>query len=133
MDEIGDAIDAIPGLNVYRYPADSISPPAAVVQFPTVNYDRAFQRGTDTMDGGIAVLVSRVWDRAARDTIARYVGGDDSPESIHAAIHAYTTGEKWTSCSFVRVVGDAAPQSFTVAGTDFAGYQIDLQIAGPGS
>lgn len=134
MDEIGDALDTIPGtLRVYRFPVDSIEPPAAIVQLPTIEYDRAFARGLDQVDGGIIVAVSRAWDRAARDAITKFIGGEDSPESIHAALHRRTTANEWTSCAYARVVRSYPLRGFTLAEAPFAAYQFDLDIAGNGS
>lgn len=133
MNQVGDAVDTITDLNVYRFPVDSLSPPAAIVQFPTINYDRAFQRGLDRMEGGIVVLVSRVWDEAARNAIAPYVDGSGS-NSVHAALHAYTTGKQWTTCHYARVTRVSFPSGgYTVGDVPYVGAQFDLDIAGGGS
>lgn len=128
MDEIGDALGSIAGLRVHSHPVDRLEPPAAVVQFPVMNFDQAFQRGLDRWEGGIIVAVSRVWDRTARDNIARYVDGSGAG-SIHAALRAYD----WQYCSYARATRLTWPAGYQVAGVDFVAARFDLDIAGPGT
>lgn len=128
MEEIGLALQSIDGLRVYTHPVDRLEPPAAVVQFPDMNFDQAMQRGLDRWDGGIVIAVSRVWDRSARNNIAKYVAGSGS-QSVHAALRAYD----WTTCAFARATRVTWPSGYTVAGIDFVAAQIDLDIAGSGT
>lgn len=128
MDEIGRALSTIPDLRVVNYETDSIQPPTAIVQFPAFDYDRAFQRGMDRWEGGVIVAVSRVWDRTARDNIAKYVDGHSS-QSIHAALRNHT----WTTCSYARATTAVPLRDFEVGQIVYAAYQIELDIAGPGT
>lgn len=71
MDEVGDRLDTIPGLRVYRYPADSVAPPAAVVTYPLeYRFDEAYTRGMDRMSLPVVVLVGKVSDRASRNRLS---------------------------------------------------------------
>ncbi len=128
MDEIAAVADQIPGLTTYAWPADEISPPAAMVTYPEeISLDTAFQRGTDRWNGGLIVLVDRVWDRSTRDQISRYTAGD-GPESIKAAFYAHD----WQACAYVnprRVTFDV----IAVAGVDYLAALFDLDIAGNGT
>lgn len=48
MDEIGDRLDTIAGLRVYRFPPDNVQPPAAVVTYPdSYMYHQTFRNGMD--------------------------------------------------------------------------------------
>lgn len=48
MDELGAALGTIPGLRVFPYWADRITPPAAVVGWPDpLTYDATMRRGSD--------------------------------------------------------------------------------------
>lgn len=130
VEEIGDALDSIPGLRVLRYPSDTITPPTAIIQFPTMNYDQAFQRGLDRWEGGVAVCVSSVWDRSAFLTIAPYVDAG-SDMSIHAALR---NRSDWTSCAYARAVRCTWPAGgYEINGINYVAAQIDLDIAGTGS
>lgn len=128
MAEIGEALDVVPDLNVYAHPVDSISPTAAIVQFPNMTFDAAFQRGTDRWEGGILIAVSRVWDRAALTAVSPFVSGSGGG-SIHAALRAHD----WQTCSFVRATGLTWPSGTTIGGVDYVAAQFALDIAGPGS
>ena len=127
MDEIGDAVDRIPGLNVYRWPADEITPPAAVVAYPSIDLDAAFQRGLDRWTGALLVLVDRVFDKATRDQMSELMSGD-GPRSIVEAFWQWD----WQACDYARPVSTTDPDVITVAGVDYLGYAIQLDIAGPG-
>lgn len=128
MDEIGKALEPIPGLHVYPWPADEISPPAAMVTYPSINIDAAFQRGLDRWTGGVLVLVERVFDRASRDQMSPFVSGDGGG-SIIAALKAHD----WQKCSYARPVGTADPEPLPVGGVIYLAYFFELDIAGPGT
>jgi hypothetical protein len=127
MDEIGDALDTIDGLRVYRWPADAPAVPAAIVLYPAIRFNEAFQRGADLAEGEILVVAGRAFDRAARDAISKYCDGD-SASSVMGAIYSHT----FTSCSFCHVT-DAEPDFVQIAGVDYIGYRFPLAIGGPGT
>lgn len=127
MDEIGDVAATIDSLHVYRWPADQVTPPAAWPTYPVaIEFDAAFQRGTDRWQAGLIVAAGKVYDRATRNQLARYTDGD-GPESIKAAFWSHD----WQACAYarpVRVTFDA----ITVAGVDLMAALFELDIAGPG-
>lgn len=127
MDEIGDVAETIPGLHVYRWPADEISPPAAIVAYPSMDLDAAFQRGLDRWTGALILLVDRVWDRSTRDQISPLVSGDGGG-SIVEAFYAHD----WQSCAYARPTGTSEPDTISIAGVDYLGYVFELDIAGNG-
>lgn len=128
MEEIAEALRDIPGLSVHPHPVNTLVPPAAEVLYPDVEFDQAFARGLDRMEGGIIVSVSRVVDRAAREAISKYASGDDSPESVRAALHKH----EWKTCAFARVVrGFGVDHS--VGDVPYVAYRFDLDIYGSGS
>lgn len=131
MDEIATALKAVPDLRVHEHPVDSLSPPAAEVLYPEVKFDESMGRGVDKMEGGIIVSVSRVNDRAARDAIARFAGGDDSPHSIRAALHRRTLAAEWTSCAFARVINGYGIDH-VVGEVLYVAYRFDVDIYGSG-
>lgn len=91
MTEIGDRLDTIAGLRVYRYPPDQVAVPAAVVTYPEdYIFDATFGRGMDTMTLPVVVMVGRVSDRKSRDLIAGYCDGA-GPQSIKAVLE---TGDR---------------------------------------
>lgn len=99
MDELGAALDTIDGLRVTAWPADRIQPPAAVVGYPiTYTFDVTMGRGVDELQIPVAVIVSRVSVRAARDELAPYCDGSGA-SSVKAALQ----GASYTAASSVRV------------------------------
>lgn len=82
MDELGDVLDEVPGLRVYRYPQSRIAPPAAIVAWPDIDYDLTFQRGADSITFPLYVAVSMTDPRAARDQLAAYLRGDAPDPAI---------------------------------------------------
>lgn len=130
MDEIAAVAATVPSLRgrTYAWPAEEVSPPAAMVTYPSeIDPLVAFQRGTDRWSGGLVVVVGRVWDRATRNQIAGYVSGD-GPESIIAALFAHD----WQQCAYCvpqRITFDA----IQVAGVEYMAALFELDIAGDGT
>lgn len=128
MTEIGDRLDTIDGLRVFRYPPDDVTPPAAVVAFPeTYTYDETFGRGMDRMTVPVTVVVSRADDRAAAENLAAYLNGS-GPKSIKQVIEA----DDPTSFDTSRVV-DAEVTAFRLGDVDYIAAIFNLDIAGTGA
>lgn len=113
MDGLGVRLATISGLRVFDFPPDSVNPPAAIVGYPTVQFDATMARGKDRLSIPVYVYVGRVSDRNARDQLAAYMAGAGA-SSVKAAVEAGKT--LGGACDTCRVV-DAAP----VDGSDFAG------------
>lgn len=128
MDELGDALDNIGGLRVYRYPPDNIQPPAAVVAYPdSLTFDETYGRGMDSMVVPVVVIVGKVSDRASRNRLSRYCDGAGS-ESIKATLD----GHEYTACDSVTVA-TAEFDVIDMAGVDYISAVFDVAIAGTGT
>lgn len=129
MDEIGDQLDTIDGLRVYRYPPDNPAPPAAIVSYPdTYTYDETFGRGMDRIsDLPVIVLVGKVSDRASRDAIAAYVAGSGT-KSVKAAVDT-DSGTAFDYARVASVVFDV----ISIAGVEYLGATFTIDIAGQGA
>lgn len=129
MDEVGDQLDTIEGLRVYRYPPDNVQVPAAVVTYPeTITYDETMRRGMDRYpDLAVVVMVGRVSDRASRDHIALYADGAGA-RSVKAVVEAHD----YVSCDSVRVTG-AEFDIVKVAAVEHLAATFTLDIAGTGA
>ncbi len=90
MDALGVRLATIAGLRVSDYPADSISPPAAVVAYPELEYDQTYQAGADRATFPVHVLVGKDSDRAARDELGTYAARAGA-SSIKATLEADPT------------------------------------------
>jgi len=128
MDEIGDQLDTIDGLRVYRYPPDSVSVPAAVVTYPeTYTYDETMRRGMDRVALPVVVMVGKVSDRTSRDRIAAYANGAGD-RSVKTVIEAHT----YESCDSVRVQG-AEFDVVSMGGVEYLAVTFTIDITGTGA
>lgn len=103
MDEIGDRLDTLDGLRVYRYPPDNVQPPAAIVTYPdTYTYDETMRRGMDRITLPVVLLVGKVSDRASRDRISDWLS--------RGGVHQYgiETPDQLTKHTFSAVASHAS-------------------------
>lgn len=128
MDQIGAALETIPGLRVYPWTANKITPPAAIVDLPdTINYDETYGRGTDRCVITVTVAVGGISARASRDKIAQYANGS-GPHSVKAAIEAHT----FTACD-TPAVPAAEFVVVTFAAVQYLGAQFNIEVHGRGA
>ena len=127
MDQIGDRLDTIPDLNIFRYPPDRIEPPAVIIGYPEeYGFDVAFARGLDQLTLPVRVVEGKVSVRATRDRLAAYVNGSGA-RSFKQVIESGT----YTAFTSVRGTGwtfDVA----SIAGTDYQAATLTLAIQGSG-
>lgn len=129
MDQIGDRLDTIPNLRVFRYPPGKVTPPAAIVSFPDgYTFDATYGRGSDTMKIPLIVVVGKPTDERARDRLAEYVNGSGA-RSFKAVLEAAPV---YPAFDAVRVEGWEF-DVVTIAGIDYMAGLATLDIAGPGS
>lgn len=127
MQEIADRLDTIPGLRVYGWPVGSLKPPAAVVLYPTrIVYDETADRGMDSFELGVFVVVGKADLKSTRDRIGVYANSDGS-RSIKQVLE---TGE-YTTCDELRVQ-EATFDAVTIGGTEYMAGLFDLELAGSG-
>ena len=128
MDAIGTQLDTIAGLRVYDFPADSITPPAAVLAYPdSITFDETYGRGMDRLMLPVLLMVGKANDRAARNNLLPYCAGSGT-KSIKAVVEAGS----YTAFDTVRVMS-AEFDVVRIAGVDYAAALFDLDIAGSGS
>jgi hypothetical protein len=123
MDEVAEALGAIPNLRVFAYFPDRIVPPVAVVDFPKVDFDATFSRGSDQLVLPVTVLVSRVDSRSARDRLLALAG------QVKAAIE----GAEPTSYDSARVTEVEFNHSVALAAVEYAAATFSVDIIGSGS
>lgn len=128
MDALGAQLDTIAGLRVFDYPADHVSPPAAVLGLPDdITYDETYGRGSDKITMPLLIVVGRASDRAARDTLAAYADGSGA-SSVKAVLEAGT----YTAFHTIRVMRAEFDQ-VRIAGADYLAALFDLDILGSGT
>lgn len=76
--------------NTFAWPAESVTPPAAVVGYPTrIEFDLAAGRGGDEMTIPLWVIVGKSGTKAARDQISTWIGDTSSVKSAVDGLHAW--------------------------------------------
>lgn len=128
MDEIGARLGGISELNIYDYPADSISIPAAILTYPErIDYDETAGRGMDVIRNlGLVIVDGRASDRSARDRIAAYVAGTGA-----RSIKAILESGAYASCTDVHVPS-AEFDVQRIGGVDYIAAVFTLDVAGQG-
>jgi hypothetical protein len=125
MDGLATALATISGLQVYGYPPDSVTTPAAVVALPdTITYDDTMARGADRITIPVHVLVGKVSDRSAAAALAGYLSGAGT-SSVKAAVESDAT---LGGAADTARVTEASVSVMTVAGVDLlaASFSIDV-------
>ncbi|MEZ5411035.1 MAG: hypothetical protein R2761_23595 [Acidimicrobiales bacterium] len=128
MDELGDALDTIDGLRVFRYPPENVQAPAAVVAYPeSIEYDVTYGRGVDTLTIPVIIVVGKVSDRASAKQLAAYMDGSGA-----LSVKAVIEGATYTAFDIVQVTS-ADTDVYTFAGVDYVSAIFNLRISGPGA
>lgn len=127
MDEVGDRLDTIDGLRVFRWPTGAVTPPAAVVAYPeTYTYDRTMRRGTDQIVLPIWVTAGSISERSTRDLLGAYLDGSGS-KSIKAVLEPGPY-ESFGSLRLTQV----ELLTTQLGGVDHIAAKFLIEIAGPG-
>lgn len=128
MDDIGNQLDTISGINVLPYEADDIDVPCALVSLPPeINYLATYRRGMDRMTIMVTILVSLVDDRVRRQEIAPFADGAGS-QSIKQVL------ESGTYTAFdVIAVRKGEFDVIDIGGIEYLGAVFTVDIAGPGN
>lgn len=129
MDEIGERLGYIDGLNVFDFPAPTVVPPAAVLSYPDrVEFDETYGRGMDRIvDLPLFVVEGKADTRNARDRIAEYVAGSGD-RSVKAVLESGT----YTSFDDIQVTS-AVFDVVRIGAIDYIAAIFTLNIAGSGA
>lgn len=128
MEEIGDQLDTIDGLRVYRWPPESISVPAVIVGYPdSITFDETYGRGMDRMALPVVLVVGKPSNRGARDKLGPYCDGSGD-QSIKAVLESGT----YTSFDSIRVVSVEFDQ-IIVGTSNYVAAMFEVDIAGQGA
>jgi hypothetical protein len=89
-DGIAENLSTIPGLRVSAFIPDNMNPPIAIVNPQNIEYHKAFANGLNTYTFVISVMVGRVSERAAQNTLDAYCAPTGA-SSIKSAIESDRT------------------------------------------
>lgn len=122
MDQVAEGLRAVPDLRVFDFFPDRITPPAAVLDFPDITHDATFVRGGDRLVLPVALLVSQVDSRAARDRLLR----------LQLQLKAAIEGHEATAYDSARVVATQFNHSYPMAGVEYSAAVLSVDIFGKG-
>jgi hypothetical protein len=134
MEEIAEKARAAPSLDgrTYGWPVGKVSPPAAIVAYPSkATFDVTYGRGVDSMTGALVVIVGAVAERQTRAQAAKYLAGDGA-ESIKAKVDGEEGSNAYASCDSVTVTGWET-DTYAIGANDHLALVFALDITGPGT
>ena len=122
---LADAVGAINGLRVSATVPDSPAPPVAIVVPVDISYDTSFGRGMDTYRFSVLVIVGRMAERSAQNSLDAYCAptGD---YSIKAAVNADKT--LGGACQNATVTGMVNYGSLVVGDTEYLSADFQVTI-----
>ena len=128
MQAVADRLDVITGLRCYGYPVGKVTPPAAVVSYPTaLDFDETYGRGSDRLTLPVVLVVGKASDRAARDALGAYCNGT-GPRSVKATLESGA----YTAFDSIRVVS-VDFDVYTIAAVDYLTAIFAIDLYGQGS
>lgn len=113
------------GLHIYEWVPSSINPPAAVISLNSGLYDSDFSDGM-TVQYSILVMLTRADDKYSQASLDEFLSqGNDS---FFAAVDADPT--LGGVCDSARLIGWQDPSTYTIAGIDYVGVEINVEVIG---
>lgn len=123
--ELATRLDTVAGLQVHLGPPRKVKVPAAVVAYPrTINYDKTYGRGSDSMVVPVVALVSRLNDDSALSSLSAFSSGFGS-RSVKQVLES---GEYVTFDDLQ--VPDAEFDVWTMAGVEYLAAVFSVTVMG---
>jgi hypothetical protein len=127
MDDLGVALETIPGLRVKSYTEKRVNPPQAAVALPRrYSYDSTMGRGSDDLEIPIVVFVGASDAESSRNAIGDYVDGAGNA-SVKKAIEAHQS----TVYDIAHVL-DVEFLIMSVAGIEYQTATFRVRVVGKG-
>lgn len=130
MEALAGRLATIDGLRAYGFPVQSVSPPAAIVTWPSAyTFDATYGRGHDDLELFVVVVVGQPRDaKATRDRLSGYLEGSGA-SSIKAVLEREPFPEP---VERLRVRG-VEIDIMSIAGAEYVTAVFDVQIDGRGT
>jgi len=125
-DAMAAKLEALTGVRVFSYVPDSVPVPAAVVGNVTINFDDAQNRGLDQGTCDVLLIVSRMAERSAQETLDKWLNttGVGSVKTILEADQSLNG-----TVSAVRIPR-AEPITIEYGGVAYFGYRYEVTFYG---
>jgi len=125
--KLTSAIETVDNLRVYDSVPTQISPPAAVIILGEGTYSQDFDAGM-LVNYTVLVLLTRADDRHAQERLDEFLSDGGVNDTIYTAVSNDPTLDG--SCDSARAVGWNQPATFTIAGIDYIGAEISVEVLG---
>lgn len=125
-DGLAAALATITGLRVFDYVPDGLAPPAAVIEPLEIDYDSAMHNGLTFYRAYVLIVVGRMSDRTAQNSLDQYVTTTGA-SSVKAAIEADRS--LGGACQTLRVTS-SRPREALVSGVEMLAYRFEVTIYG---
>lgn len=120
---LADAIGSIRGLRVAATVPDNPNPPVAIVVPVSLDYDTAMGRGLDTYQFTVTLVVGRMSERSAQNSLDAYISGSGDA-SVKSAVESDVT--LGGACQNARVTGVVNYGSLLIGDTEY--LSADFQV-----
>lgn len=124
-DALGDRLETISGLRVYRTAEESVSPPAVVITAGDgvfIEYARSMNDGSHDMAFLLHLFLERRSDRAGQENLDPYVATTGA-QSIPAAVNGLVSGTQYAEVMRARGYG-----SYTYGGVELFGCEFEVAV-----
>lgn len=122
---IASNLATISGLRTASLVPDDPKPPVAIVMPPRIEFDTAMGRGTDTYEFNVLLIVGRVSDRTAQNSIDAYCNPSGG-SSVKTAIESDRT---LGGAAFdLRVTDMRSVSSISIADTTYLTAEFVVQV-----
>lgn len=121
------AIENVNNLRVYDSIPTQISPPAAVVILGDGTYSNDFDAAM-LVNYTVLVLLTRADDRHGQERLDEFLSDGGVNDTIYTAVSNDPT--LGGACDSARAVGWNQPATFTIAGIDYIGAEVTVEVLG---
>jgi hypothetical protein len=129
MQEVSDRLDTIDSVECFPYPPATIpTPPAAIVNFPSVQFDATYHRGGDRLTLPVSIVVGLSSDaKSVWTALSAYMAGSGT-----RSIKAVLEGGTYTSFDSLTVVS-AEVDVVAIGEINYVRANFSLDIMGSGA
>jgi len=122
---IATTLAGISGLRTSSFVPDTVSPPIAIIEPNTINFDVSMGRGLDEFKFKLTVIVGRATDRSAQANLDAYCSSTGATSIKQVLESNRTLGGK---CNDLRVTGLSSYGSIQIADTPYLAAEFAVIV-----
>ncbi len=129
-DALETTLENISGLKVFSEAEDIATPPCAIINHSSTEFDESMQRGLDLINFEVFIVVQRSNLRTALDNLQEYTTGSGSKSLRQVIFNNSTLGLSDTTARAVRI---GSADNVNLNGVDCLGATMEVQVYTKGS